>query len=75
MRINKPVDCGHVALVRQEELDQYDNDIKKLKEALSRQCDNIAFVINNMDVPGFWYGKFKTELEADRELLNVRSDK
>ncbi|MEI6644080.1 MAG: hypothetical protein WCL10_18825 [Novosphingobium sp.] len=42
---------------------------KKLREALTRQADNMAFVLNHFDVFGQWYFKFRTELEEDRAAL------
>lgn len=40
----------------------------KLKEALDRQCDNMAFVLNRVDLHGF-HDKFDAELTEDRKLL------
>lgn len=42
--------------------------IEKLEAALSRQGDNMAFVLNNMDTKT-WYYKFEKELEEDRSVL------
>jgi hypothetical protein len=38
--------------------------------ALKRQCDNMAFIINHMDV-GRWYEKFYKELEEDQAALSL----
>jgi len=46
---------------------------EKLKEALSRQGDNVAFLLNHAAIPEKWYDKFRKELEEDREL-NVHND-
>jgi len=43
--------------------------VEDLIEALDRQCDNMAFVLNHMSVPGQWNDKFTEELEADRKIL------
>jgi hypothetical protein len=40
------------------------------REALERQCMNMAFIINNVPIANdFFYEKFKTELETDRNAL------
>jgi len=43
--------------------------VAQLREALTRQADNMAFVLNHFDVFGQWYIKFRTELEEDRTAL------
>ena len=40
-----------------------------LREALSRQGDNMAFVLNNCDVPEVWFAKLDDELKEDRDAL------
>ena len=40
-----------------------------LREALTRQGDNMAFVLNHMTMPDGYYGKFIHELEEDRAAL------
>jgi hypothetical protein len=40
-----------------------------LREALTRQGDNMAFVLNNFDVPSRWYEKLQDELLEDRQAL------
>jgi hypothetical protein len=42
----------------------------RLREALRRQSDNMAFVINHHSMHGSWYEKFQRELEEDRAALN-----
>jgi hypothetical protein len=42
--------------------------IAQLEAALNRQGDNMAFVLNHMDVKN-WYDKFTTELAEDRAVL------
>jgi len=42
--------------------------IQELEIALSRQGDNMAFVLNHMDT-GTWGEKFTKELEEDRKVL------
>ncbi len=48
--------------------------IAALEAALSRQADNMAFVLNNMAVPDQWYQKFTDELAADRATLGGTND-
>jgi hypothetical protein len=44
--------------------------LQTVKEALERQCMNMAFIINNVPIANdFFYEKFKTELEVDRKAL------
>jgi hypothetical protein len=45
--------------------------IAELEVALTRQGDNMAFVLNHMDVKN-WYDKFTTELAEDREALKPK---
>jgi hypothetical protein len=45
--------------------------IAQLKLALTRQGDNMAFVLNHMDVKN-WYDKFTTELAEDRTALKAK---
>lgn len=40
-----------------------------MREALERQCANMATVINHVTLPDPWYDKFKSELETDRAAL------
>lgn len=41
----------------------------EIVEALDRQCDNIAFILNHHQLPDQWNEKFTRELEKDRALL------
>lgn len=43
--------------------------IEALETALSRQCDNMAFVLNKATLPDQWYCKFTNELNDDRTML------
>lgn len=43
-------------------------EVKALVEALTRQIENMAFVINHADL-GTLYGKFLDELDIDRKAL------
>jgi hypothetical protein len=45
--------------------------IAELEAALTRQGDNMAFVLNHMDVKN-WYDKFTTELAEDRTALKAK---
>lgn len=40
-----------------------------LREALARQCENMAFVLNRASLPDQWYSKFMRELESDKAAL------
>ena len=41
----------------------------ELRKGLTRQGDNMAFVLNHMTMPDGYYGKFIHELEEDRAAL------
>lgn len=43
---------------------------EKLKAALLRQCDNLAFVVNHVPLNDPLYNKLKSELEEDRVVLS-----
>lgn len=43
--------------------------VKELEEAVSRQCDNMAFVLNRVNIPPQWFRKFDDELAEDRAAL------
>ncbi len=43
---------------------------QELIEALERQSDNMAFILNHHAMPEQWNEKFTRELEADRDILN-----
>ena len=45
------------------------DEIARLREALDRQCDTVAFVLNNATLPDQWYCKFSNELERNRALI------
>ena len=42
---------------------------QKIGEALARQCENMAFVLNRASLPDQWYSKFMRELESDKAAL------
>lgn len=42
---------------------------KRLKEALERQCDNMAFVVNHAELPPWAFNNFRRHLEEDRAVL------
>lgn len=44
---------------------------KRLEAALQRQSDNMAFVLNHMNVPDGLYGKFTRELAEDRAAITA----
>ena len=46
--------------------------IREMRDALDRQCDNMAFAINHSELH-HWTTKFSLELEEDREAL-ARAD-
>lgn len=43
--------------------------VAELEAALSRQADNMAFVLNHASLPDQWYEKFLNELALDRTAL------
>jgi hypothetical protein len=47
--------------------------VAKLEAALSRQADNMAFVLNHAGLPDQWYEKFLSELALDRTTLGDAS--
>lgn len=51
-------------------IDSLEAATTKLHSALSRQCNNIAVLLNHASIPSQWYERFKAELEQDRTLLN-----
>ena len=50
-------------------LEAQEDRIKALTTALDRQCDNMAFVLNRVDLHA-WHGRFSDDLEADRLTLS-----
>ena len=44
-------------------------EVERLRKALSRQTDNMAFVLNRVSLPVQWYEKFDSELTQDRATL------
>ena len=46
-------------------------NLPELLEALDQQCDNIAFILNRVNMPGLWVGKFEKELKAARDLMKL----
>jgi uncharacterized coiled-coil protein SlyX len=45
--------------------------IAELEAALTRQGDNMAFILNHMDTRQ-WYDKFTSELAEDRAALKAK---
>jgi len=48
------------------------DEVARLREALGRQCDNMAFVLNKATLPDQWYCKFSNELQEARKALDTR---
>lgn len=46
-------------------------DMEALVEALNRQGDNMAFIINHATLPDQWMDKFSRELAEDRAALTA----
>lgn len=46
-------------------------EVERLREALDRQCDNMAFVLNKATLPDQWYCKFSNELQEARQALEA----
>jgi hypothetical protein len=44
--------------------------VEAVREALRRQCDNMAFVLNRVDLHA-WGDKFEQEMTEDRQLLSA----
>jgi hypothetical protein len=44
-------------------------ELERMREALRRQTENMAFALNHMPIPTSWYQKFARELEEDRARL------
>lgn len=53
----------------ESERDALAAEVGALREALSRQGDNMAFVLNNCDIPEVWCAKLNDELTEDRATL------
>ena len=43
--------------------------VAELEAALTRQADNVAFVLNRCPLPEQWFDRFDRELREDRKLL------
>lgn len=65
--------------LKQDGVDQKDEDLRwtaqcavdainGLQRALIRQSENMAFILNRVDLHK-WHGRFTLELEEDRKLL------
>ena len=52
-------------------LDAADARVAELEAALQRQCDNMAFILNRVDLHN-WHDKFERELAEDRAALEGR---
>lgn len=57
------------AVLCASDIRQAADEITRLREALDRQCDTMAFVLNKATLPDQWYCKFSNELEQDRAAL------
>lgn len=44
------------------------DEIERLRKALDRQCDNMAFILNHAETY-HWFNKFDRELQEDRKVL------
>jgi hypothetical protein len=53
-------------------LEAKDAEIARLREALTRQGDNMAFVLNHVSLPDQYFTKFTAELERDRAALQAK---
>lgn len=47
-----------------------DTQVSKLVSALTRQTENMAFVLNRVSLPEKWYAAFTTQLAEDRAALD-----
>lgn len=48
-----------------------ESTVAALREALDRQCDNMAFVVNHATLPDPWLNKFSRELDEDCKALST----
>jgi hypothetical protein len=53
-------------------LDEAEAREDRLREALDRQCDNMAFVLNHHSLPDLWNDKFARELVEDRTTIQPK---
>lgn len=52
-----------------DKLREKDKTIEALKKALDRQADNMAFILNHVQLSDQWWHKFNNELAEDRTAL------
>lgn len=53
--------CDTIATLREQ--------VEKMRVALARQTDNVAFILNHVGLPPQWFEKFDRELTDDRAAL------
>ena len=51
-----------------------DRALERMRDALNRQCDNMAFIVNHVTLPEQWRDKFAVELEQDRRALPLHEE-
>lgn len=56
--------------VRYADLERAVNSHDDMLAALSRQADNMAFIINHVTLPEQWRDKFMRELDEDRAAIS-----
>lgn len=47
-------------------------ELEECRKALERQGDNMAFILNRVELPEAWFAKFDAELAEDRALLQPK---
>lgn len=57
------------ALKAADGMDALIADYERMRGALERQADNMAFVLNRVDLPESWLAKFNREMTEDCQAL------
>jgi hypothetical protein len=66
---NLAIEAERVATYEKASADAAEAKVARLEGALTRQGDNMAFVINHANLPDQWEDKFTLELAQDRAAL------
>lgn len=61
-------------LIPASDLEQVSRERDGLRQALKRQTDNMAFILNRVDLHR-WHDKFEQEMTEDRAFLNTMDDR
>lgn len=63
--------CEREETCYKKKLTSSEKERERLMGALTRQSDNMSFILNKMPLPDYWYMKFRDELRIDREALKT----